>query len=305
VAGEDDFAGEAGAAGAAEADEAAKAPSAPATPIASKDASTLEMSAPPGMTMIPGGELRWGLTEESVARMHQHCKFSPWFYKRRLKEGGDYIERICKASIRRDFKGVALVKDNSQPTRVAPFLIDRYEVSRGEYQEACNERVVVCPPLPTDRRYARLPIANISYSDASDYCKWRGKRLPTESEWLFAARGEEQSLYPWGSTAIYAEGVYRANYRSLKRNRRERDGHEGPHDVRLSLPRGDSVFGVSHMGGNVREWVRSSGYRHPSAVLGPSWKSSVWLANLMQREAPEDLSWRAEDIGFRCAKDRP
>ena len=110
--------------------------------------------------------------------------------------------------------------------------------------------------------------------------------------------------YPWGRSAIYAD-VMKANYKSHKRGKRrgERDGFTGLHKVDEPHLKGESPFGVAHMGGNAREWVRSSSYRLPLAVRGASYKTPVWGANLMLREAPTDLSLRQEDIGFRCAQD--
>ena len=274
-------------------------------PLADEPSRQAEPVTPQGMVMILGGELFWGTDEVGENQVLQHCKFSPRYYKRRLKQGNEKIEKVCRYLINKTFQHNPLVSVNRSSEQVKPFLIDRYEVSREAYQEACLAQRLVCPPrLSFEGTDARLPITHITFSDASDYCTWRGKRLPTEEEWLFAARGDSMQPYPWGRSAIYAD-VTKANYKSHKRGKRrgERDGFTGLHKVDEPRLKGESPFGVAHMGGNAREWVRSYSYRLPLAVRGAGYKTPVWGANLMLREAPTDLSLRQEDIGFRCAQD--
>jgi iron(II)-dependent oxidoreductase len=111
-----------------------------------------------------------------------------------------------------------------------------------------------------------LPVLHVNWYEAQAYCRWAGRRLPTEAEWEMAATGEpaadgrklapRKRIYPWGDTA---PGRERANL----------DWEQlGTVDVD-ALPAGDSAFGVRQLIGNVWEWTSSSFEPFPGFVPHP------------------------------------
>jgi serine/threonine-protein kinase len=145
---------------------------------------------------------------------------------------------------------------------------------------------------------SELPVTNISWEDAQAYCKWKSKRLPTEAEWEFAARGTDGRLYPWGN-----------NFGSALTNSLEAGlGHPEPVGVRLNAT---SPFGVLDMSGNVWEWTADDYRPYPGrqsdfpagakAIRGGSFQCDKDHVTTTTRNL--DLpTTRSPTIGFRCAK---
>ena len=149
-------------------------------------------------------------------------------------------------------------------------------------------------------------MVDITMIMAMDYCAHYGKRLPTYKEWLFAARQNTQSVYPWGNQVIINKTpyAYRANYKSPRRSNRKRgevDGYRYAHNVNVNTEYGLSPFKIAHMLGNVREWLSSSKHRH-GWVVGGGWKTPLWKLYLTHKEHQPQYRYAADDLGFRCAK---
>lgn len=183
--------------------------------------------------------------------------------------------------------------------QVAPFSIDRDEADRA-YYAACAV-AGRCPPL--DDLFAlswSLPRDRLRVKDAQAACRWRNMTLPTEAQWMIAARGSlrlpngpnpfPKRPYPWGENK---HDCQRANLRwcfPIQRN-----GVQVPSLLPIHRPLGDiSPFGVQMLAGNVAEMMRDGLIKGGSAFSQAhplDWRGRI--------ELRQGLSW----VGFRCVKE--
>lgn len=111
------------------------------------------------------------------------------------------------------------------------------------------------------RKLGDHPVVHVSWNDASACAQWMGKRLPTEAEWEYAARGGlEQKLYPWGDELL-PDGKHRCNIWQgpFPHEDTAEDGYAGTAPAKSFRANG---FGLYHCVGNVWEWTAD--WFHPT-----------------------------------------
>ena len=154
---------------------------------------------------------------------------------------------------------------------ISSFYLDTYEITNAQYDmflediKSADSRNMDHENQPSDISHARLyvnenltipshPVVGINWFDAYAYCKWAEKRLPTEAEWEYAARGGDDvyRIYPWGNEKPNHEGIWRANYYNGSNKKMDGWRYTSPPG---SFPDGISPFGIQDMSGNAEEWV--------------------------------------------------
>lgn len=203
------------------------------------------------------------------------------------------------------------MKDSSPPheVKIDSFYIDRNEVTNAEYQMFCNAMGHRLPEFWGMKRYhcgqsfPDFPVVGISWADAAAYAEWTGKRLPTEAEWEYAARGGRTG-YNYPNDEKLTEQT--ANY----------------HPGKGTKPVGSfpaNGYGLNDMAGNVAEWTAdrySSTYYCESPEHNPEgpqtgrfrvfrgggWHSGPYCNQVWYRNALPP-NWVDFNVGFRCAMD--
>lgn len=253
-----------------------------ASPVAATGASPLassaypEAAAPGGMVYVLGGVLRVG------------------------RDNGDENERPAHV------------------VTVKPFFIDRTEVTNAQYQKFIDATGYAPPPSWQGAHFPEgtdtLPVTDVTWEDANAYAKWAGKRLPTEEEWEFAARGaDDRYIYPWGEEWL----ADASNSKSDENDDRQLTSVG-------QFPKGASPFGLLDMSGNAWEWTASdfkeypggkvslpAGFKNLKVIRGGTYDSPPKFATATVRRPwpanrgdwPKGATPQYNKTGFRLAQD--
>ncbi|MCK6623777.1 MAG: SUMF1/EgtB/PvdO family nonheme iron enzyme [Anaerolineae bacterium] len=255
-------------------------PPPPATPEPSPQASStatpeplILASPPPGMVLVPVGYFQMGSSTGQANEAPEHPVFLDAFY------------------------------------------LDTFEVSNAQYRQcvsggACTASGAVDSftyrGYRDDPTYDNYPVISVTWDQADAYCRWAGKRLPTEAEWEFAASSPENLTWPWGNT--FNPDLSAAGAPDTQ-----------PVD---SYPQGVSRFGVYHLAGNVAEWV-ADGFDETFYASSPAFNpvgagsgvDRIYRGGAFgnpdgafyttSRRYVKDRTFSDVDIGLRCAKDAP
>ena len=221
---------------------------------------------------------------------------------------GDFLMGSAEGEGRSDERPQRKVYLDTYAIDIYETTNDRYlnfihSTRRKEPQNSYSEK-----KLSEESDVGDLPIVQVTWYDAVDYCRWVGKRLPTEAEWEKAARGKQGFVFPWGSTSPLPKKV------NFDKNWEE---------TKTLWPVGRpnqtaSPYGVINMAGNAREWTSdwyapnyysTGGNKNPKGpkngilkvIKGGSWHS--FLSDIRSASRGRGgFALKTDGIGFRCAK---
>jgi formylglycine-generating enzyme required for sulfatase activity len=237
----------------------------PANVVAKQQAPPSPPAAPPEMAYVEGGEFVMG------------------------RDGGEIPE-----------------EQPAHTVTVKPFFMDIYEVTNEEYAAFVRAMGHKTPQGWKGGNYpageARYPVVGVNWNDAVEFAKWKGKRLPTEEEWEFAARGKQSFLYPWGNEWT----PKLANVDGASRSFAE-----------VGQFPGKSPYGMYDMVGNAGEWTSNDFKAYPNGHLSDMYAGKTNLKTRRGSDYAVDRNFATTTFrfgypatgadynltGFRCAKD--
>ncbi len=273
-------------------------------------------SCPADMVPIPGGPFFMGSDEADPTfpardQPAHKVKLAPYCIDRFEVKTSDYVALSDSSTIKRssgknNFDGFASLKEEGRAT----------------YDSLCTSR--------DPQKLADYPINCVDWNMAQSFCGAKGKRLPTEAEWEFAARGPDQRKYPWGDdppgpgllNACGAECVAWGKAHKVGETAMYGSDDGFPNSAPVgSFPKGKSRYGVEDVVGNVWEWTADwfAPYGEGSAsatqddptgpttgerrvIRGGAWNGAdpSWVKPTLRYH--DDPTHSSYGVGFRCAK---
>jgi iron(II)-dependent oxidoreductase len=266
------------------------------------------------LVLIPEGEFVMGLSEAEAEKVvkdfYGNATVSPRMYFMECPEhkvkvrafrisqyevtNQEYKEFISDGGYeRKEFWKELIVMPNVNTSYTGMDRIRLFKDTTGKFGPATWEN----GSFPAGKE--NHPVEGVSWYEATAYCRWRKLRLPSETEWEYAARGSDKRRFPWGNEPSVAS-----------------NWSEGDHTSKPvgSVPEDRSPMGVLDMGGNVWEWTSDSWHPYPNSPVGELEKpddtfgiirggtyQSSWIEmRTTFRRRMEKLDRRPMN-GFRCA----
>lgn len=274
-----------------------------------------------GMRLIPTGEFLMGSQAEPPMHLVEVDAF--------------YMDATCVSNRQfADFVNGSGYRTDAE--RFGWSFVFAGHLSSAQQAKHLNERVRDCKwwcrvdgatwrhpegPGSNIKKRWQYPVVHVSWHDAAAYAKWAGKRLPTEAEWEFAARGKlVQKQFPWGDE-LEPAGKHMMNVwqGEFPGRNTEADGYYGVAPAKSFKPNG---YGLYNMTGNVWEWCadwfdpnfyRGSRRRNPRGpstgeqrvMRGGSYLCHHSYCNRYRTDARNSNTPESSttNCGFRCAKD--
>ena len=287
-------------------------------------------AAPAGMVLIPAGPFVMGSNKTDASMADQYATAKPFYDNEHPRHSATlpafYMDRYEVTNAQyRDFVDGANHPPpdywiyggyllSMTPDKVKALSVEhiRHLVTRVFKLDVDTRTMTKAQLLAAiDKRYAymdKLPVTNVSWYDAHDYCAWAHKRLPREAEWEKAARGKDGRQFPWGD-----------KWKAGMSNTGEESWDDGVAPVG-SYKTDKSPYGVYDMAGNVREWVQDWYRPYPGSdyhskdfgtqykvMRGAGWgREGHYQLSEFERGGYRfylDPQAAATDVGFRCAAD--
>jgi len=229
-------------------------------------------------------------------------------------------------------------------TRVQAFYIDKYEVTNERYHRFTSATLHRTPAFVSDegalfrwrdKHYEqgreKYPVVLVSFDDATAFATWAGKRLPSQTQWEYAARGTDGREFPWGNSRLPVGDCNTAD-RLAGETLVSREAWQTWYDQWIQqppstrnlralqpvglFPKDVSPAGCFDLGGNVREWCVLKGRNgsvngvNSESIMGEELPSNGHVAcgGSWLQDASATRAWRYGtgssaqrfDVGFRC-----
>ncbi len=290
----------------------------------------------PGMVLIPAGEFRMGSDkEENLAMWRGANDLNPYGFNERLYVDERPMHKVDLPAYQIDkyevtnaqYREFVMATGHKIPATWAKngynissdyldflSLQDLRQIASDQFRldmdvTVMNRDELLAELQKTQSSRDSLPVTWVTWQDASNFCQWSRKRLPSEAEWEKAARGPQGYEYPWGKQW------------DPKKINTMSENDEAPYSPIGTYPGDLSAYGVYDMAANVSEWVEDWYDAYPGADPAASrffGKSQRVVRGGMASSGHYDslsVVFRAAkrnhlfpstaliDLGFRCAKD--